>query len=167
MTSEEKITLESSEFANQGQRLTSPRSIEACRLIGVAPMELYPLTFDEYVLQHYEIRNLQKNLQEERYRHFDKIRTDNIALAKQKRSELVEQEKNNKSKSHISNKSTGNNASAVREEKEKLEKMKKRQNNTLKIMIDYEFAMEERRKKNEDTWSINERNRREKGKRWK
>ena len=78
--------------------MTSPRSIEACRLIGVAPMELYPLTFDEYVLQHYEIRNLQKNLQEERYRHFDKIRTDNIALAKQKRSELVEQEKNNKSK---------------------------------------------------------------------
>ena len=122
MTSEEKITLESSEFANQGQRLTSPRSIEACRLIGVAPMELYPLTFDEYVLQHYEIRNLQKNLQEERYRHFDKIRTDNISIAKQKRIELIEQEKNNKSKSHVSNKSAGNDASgegeARKDEKE-------------------------------------------------
>lgn len=101
MTSEEKITLESSEFANQGQRLTSPRSIEACRLIGVAPMELYPLSFDEY---------------------FDKIRTDNIAIAKQKRIELIEQEKNNKSKSHVSNKSAGNDASgegeARKDEKE-------------------------------------------------
>ena len=134
MTSEEKISLENTDFSSKAKRVTSPHSIEACRLIGITLIELYPLTFDEYILQHKEVRNLQKNLQEERYNHFDKIRKEKIEMAKEKRKELIENEKNNKSKSQ-NNKSTVS-ASAVKDEKEKLEKIKKRQNITLKIILD-------------------------------
>ena len=95
---EGKISLENADFSSKGRRLNSPTSIEACRLIGVDQEELFSLTLDEYILAHPEAKNLDKSLQEERYNHYEENRKANIEAAKSKRSELLDPEKNNKSK---------------------------------------------------------------------
>ena len=152
MSSEGKISLDNCDFSTKGKRLNSPTSLEACRLIGVDPNELYSISFEEFILLHPECKNIDKSLQEERYEHFEENRKANVDAAKGKRSELLEGEKSNKSKTQNNNSTTNENvtSTAIKQEQERLEKMRKRQANNLKLMIDYEFELEENRKKNEE-----------------
>ena len=99
-----KITLDSPEFLEKKQRLSSPRSIEACRLIGITPNELYPITLDEYINKHPDIKYMKQNLQEQRFNNFDKIRKENLEAAQSKRKEIIENEGNKSNQSKSQNK---------------------------------------------------------------
>ena len=79
MSNEEAlITLDSPKFYEKAERLNSPRSLEALRLLGISPQELHPLTFDEFLLRNPGTRNLSQALQEQRYSHFENFRKKNL-----------------------------------------------------------------------------------------
>ena len=207
-----KISLINCDFNKKKIRLNSPYSIAACELIGIIPEDLIYITKDEYIRGNQDCQNIKKSLQEERYNHFNSRRLKLIELAKQKREELIQEDKNrnktiskekdkekiNKNteygkfqhtehSSNINNKNnpystyytkrdhlkksssvkymgmTGFNtnnvwgtSTAIKEEREKLKKLKERQEINIRLQIDYECAMEENRRKNIEKMRLKE-----------
>ena len=142
------ITLESPEFYEKSERLNSPRSLEALRILGLSPQELYPLTFDEYLLQNPSSRNLTEALQEQRYSHFENYRKKNLSLAQSQRKVIIESEQNKQNKSNIS--TSQDNSAIIKHQQEQLEKMKQKQFCRIKQKIDYEVKMAALRKQTEE-----------------
>ena len=102
MSSTEVTTnLDTVDFSGKKKRISSPTSLEACRLIGVDPEELFALTQEEYILYHPECKTLEKSLKEERYKHFEEVRQANIEAARQKPTELKNAEKENLVKARV------------------------------------------------------------------
>ena len=81
---EEKVSLINCDFNKKKIRLTSPYSIMACELIGIDQEDLLFLSKDEYIHKNQECQNLDKELQEERYNHFNSRRRKLIEDAKKK-----------------------------------------------------------------------------------
>ena len=71
--SEEKISLLNCNFNQKKIRINSPNSLIAIRLIGATFDDLRYLTFDEYIKKE-NIQYLDKDLQEERYNHYEQSR---------------------------------------------------------------------------------------------
>lgn len=90
------MNLENIDFNNSEQRLNSPRSIEACKLIGVEENELFYLDFQAFKESNPEVRVLKRELQNLRFEHYEKLRQDTIAAVKAERNKLIEKEQNSK-----------------------------------------------------------------------
>ena len=105
MSEEKKISLVNCDFKNKKSRLTSPHSLIACRLIGVTEDDLFYQTLDEYIKNNVECQYLEKDLQQERYNHFEKNRKELIELAKNQREFLIKEEETKKNNA-ISNTTT-------------------------------------------------------------
>ena len=88
---ENKISLENCDFNKKKIRLTSPYSLLACELIGIDENDLIYITKDEYFRKNQESQNLTKELQEERYNHYNSRRLKLIEEAKKKRIELIQE----------------------------------------------------------------------------
>ena len=102
----DRISLENCDFNKKKMRINSPYSLMACELIGIEQEDLFFLSRDEYLKKNQDCQNLNKELQEERYNHFNSRRRKLIEDAKKKREELLE------AKNHIKNRtnySTNNN----------------------------------------------------------
>ena len=97
---EYKISLSNCDFNKKKIRLSSPYSLMACDLIGVDEEDLVFLSREEFLLKNPECQNLSKELQDERYNHFNKKRLNLIKEAKAKRAELIKLNKNLLSKNH-------------------------------------------------------------------
>ena len=183
---EYKISLSNCDFNKKKLRLTSPYSIMACDLIGVNEEELLFVSKEEYLLRNSDCQNLAKELQDERYNHFNAKRLNLIREAKAKRAELIKLNTNLQSKKGLeleNNLSNNNNinlgystlynrnenlkksssalqmgntignvgwgsSTAIRIGREKLRKMKERQELNIRLQIDYECAKEENRRNN-------------------
>ena len=159
-------------------RITSPHSLTAIRLIGTTLDDLRYLTFDDYV-KSASIQNLERELQEERYNHYEQNRLELIKEAKEIREDLLKDNnyetspQNNLSSLYISPKSnikiarynyntmkkntSASNlepkiklqtSTAILLEREKLMKLLEKQENKVKLQIDYECMIEETRRKN-------------------
>ena len=89
--SEEKISLLNCNFMQKKIRINSPNSLLAMHLIGATLDDLRYLTFDEYIKNNPDIQYLEKELQEERYNHYERNRLDLIKEAKQIREDLQEE----------------------------------------------------------------------------
>ena len=89
--SEEKITLLNCNYMQKKVRINSPNSLLAIHLIGATLDDLRYLTFDEYIKNNPDIQYLEKELQEERYNHYERNRLDLIKEAKQIREDLQEE----------------------------------------------------------------------------
>ncbi len=183
MSDDGKVSLENCDFTKKKNRLTSPHSLMACELIGVTEEDLTKITLEEYIRKFPESQYLQKELQEERYNHYEESRQKLIDEAKQKREELMKEEEDPKNKtkrtlydsgfnpneslalSKSSNYKTINakksssvgsmnmtssaeQSTAIKAEREKLKKMKERQEINIKLQIDYECTLEENRRNN-------------------
>ena len=85
-----KISLENCDFNKKRIRITSPFSLMACELIGINQDDLIFISKEEYVRKNQDCQNLKKELQEERYNHFDSRRRQLIEDAKKKRKEIIE-----------------------------------------------------------------------------
>ena len=94
--SEGKISLVNCDFKNKKSRINSPHSLMAFLLIGVTEEELKYIPKEEYIKNNIDNRDLEKELQEERYKHFENNRQQLIELAKKRRESLIrsEREKN-------------------------------------------------------------------------
>ena len=76
------ISLENADFSNRSQLLNSPRSIEACLLIGIEPSELYKLSMDDFKKKYPEVKRLSQDLLKYRYEAEEKFRNDTIEEVK-------------------------------------------------------------------------------------
>ena len=84
----EKISKENLKNNSKSLRITSPLSIQACKLQGVTPEDLKYLTFEQYLCSHPESINLPKEFQQERYDNYEHNRKDLIKSVKQRREDL-------------------------------------------------------------------------------
>ena len=178
-----KISLSNCNFNKKRIRLTSPFSLRACELIGIDEEELLYIPKEEYLTKYPDCQNISKELQDERYNHYNAKRLRLIKEAKAKRAELIKLNTNllsrknfdfdtnisnniyelstfynrndnlKKSSSAVQMGNTFNNGSysnstAIKIGKEKLKKIKERQELNIKLHIDYECALEENRRNN-------------------
>ena len=58
--------------------INSPRSLEACKRIGVDPIELYQLSHDEFKKKYPEIVDLNEKIFKYRYDAEEKIRKETV-----------------------------------------------------------------------------------------
>ena len=94
----EKISLENYNYESKNNRLTSPLSIQACKLQGVTEEDLLYITFEDYIQSHPDCMNLPKEFQQERYDNFEQNRKDLIENLKEVRNQLKESIKKEKEK---------------------------------------------------------------------
>ena len=172
--SEKKISLLNCDFTKKKIRISSPLSLTAMHLIGATLDDLRFKSIDEYLKQNFQSQNLEKELQMERYTHHEENRRNLIREAKTMRENLLrekEEETNTNSNNHVSNLflspintnynnnikemrknfSEGNlqlESTAIKLEKEKLHKLLEKEENNVKLQIDYECKIEEIRRKN-------------------
>ena len=191
MSEEKKISLENCDFSKKKTRLNSPHSLMACHLIGVTEEDLIYLTLEEYIKKNIECQYLEKELQEERYNHFEKNRKELIELVKNQREHLIKEEENkndginfnttnNYNSTTIGNTHTrtikknssygtldtyGESSTAIKLERERLRKLKEKQELNVKLQIDYECMREENRRRNME--KMKKKEEKEKKKEWK
>ena len=93
--------------------MNSPRSLEACRQLGINPESLYYVKFKTFVRTHPEIIRLNEELQKKRFNNINKYREEMIESVIQKREEIIkEQEKDEQAET-----SNENNKSAKKKKK--------------------------------------------------
>ena len=118
--------------------------------LGIEEERLYYVSFDEFLQTHPELKNVQKDLQERRYNHFEEKRKKFLEEAQKKRKQIMENKKNNKKllKSTSAAYILEQGSTMLKEEREKLKYLKNQQISELKNIIEYEFKLEEIKKKN-------------------
>lgn len=156
------LNLTSIDFTNFQHKLTSPRSLEACRRLGIDIKELYFVDLHTFRNSNFELRHLAPECLKLRYDHFEKLRMKSIANAKEERKKIIDQEEKKKSHSQSQSKaiSLTNDKSmtsekklfstAIEIERKEIEKIKFKQKKEIEAMIEYEIKMELIRKNNMD-----------------
>ena len=61
--------------------------------MGIEEIRLYYISFDDFFKRHPELKNVNKDLQERKYNHYEKRRKNLIQLSIKKRRELIEDTK--------------------------------------------------------------------------
>ena len=126
--------------------MNSPRSLEACRQLGILPESLYYIDFKTYTQIHPDIIRLSKDIQKKRFENINKYREDTIELVKELREKIIEdeekekeekpptsdEEKERKSKKKQQILNLEKMLSSLREREEKdIEKIKQKQKNEI------------------------------------
>ena len=126
--------------------------------LGIEENRLYYISFDDFIKRHPELKNLYKDLQEKKYNHYEEKRKNLIQLSIKKRREIIEDNKKSKKiqKSSSAAYVLEQGSTMLREEKEKLKHLRNQQITELKNLIEYEFKLEEIRKRNEEKIKIQE-----------
>jgi hypothetical protein len=140
------------DFNNRKERLNSPTSREVLKLLGLEESELYSRSMKEFLYMHPDVRGMEKEIQENRYKHFEEKRSEKIKMAVEKRQELISQISSPKSKENSTHFSIG--STAIKDEQKRFERIKNKQIWELQTMIDFEFAMEETKRKNEEKMKL-------------
>ena len=65
--------------------INSPRSLKACKELGIIPTELYQISIDEYRSQNPSSFTLDDKMIQFRYDGYEKFRKDSIELVKKRR----------------------------------------------------------------------------------
>lgn len=118
--------------------------------LGLTPENLFFISIDEYIAKNPELRGISPDLQERRYKHYDEKRRNRIETAIEKRRELIEFENKNKKmiKSSSANYILEQGSTMLNNERQKLELLKNQQISELKNIIEFEFKLENVRKRN-------------------
>ena len=72
--------------------INSPRSLRACKELGILPSELYKISIEEYRNQNPASFTLDQKVLTFRYEGYEKFRKDSIALVKRRREILINKE---------------------------------------------------------------------------
>ena len=94
--------------------INSPRSILACKILGILPEELIFKNFSQFLNENSSIMNLSKDIQKIRYENIEKYRQGSVRLVKEERQKIIEKENNNNN-----NNKEKQNINKKEEEKEK------------------------------------------------
>ena len=149
-------------------RIQSPRSKFALEQLGLEEERLYKISKKEYLENNLELKKEKPEILDKRYDHYEKKRLEAIKEARNIRNQIIENytttnnSKNStkgfnhnnrndneelKSKSNIQTQTQDN--EIIKRELEKLEYLKKQQILEIKNLIDYEYEINETRKKND------------------
>ena len=115
------------DFKTSKNLMDSPRSLEACRQLGITPESLYYINFKKYLRTNPDIFRLSKDLQKIRFENINKYREEMIETVKEKRNEIIkEQEKQSNLETNSDNNSKQQQKKKKKMEALNLEKMKKK-----------------------------------------
>ena len=149
--------------------MNSPRSLEACRQLGILPDELYYQDFDTYLRMNPEVIGLPKDIQKIRFENIDKYRKETIKMVIAQRDLIIKNQKEQNEFSNINFESSDkmnvneNNIidnkqiynldeqlnNIINKEKKNLEKLKRRQKNEIEAEIETKIKSEMIRQKAE------------------
>ena len=126
--------------------------------LGLEEERLYYISFDEFLQTHPELKNVQRDLQERRYNHYEEKRKRFIEEAQKQRKKIIENKRSNKklAKSTSAAYILEQGSTMLKEERDKLKYLKNQQISELKNIIEYEFKLEEIKKKNEEKRRLQE-----------
>ena len=88
------------DFTNKRQKLSSPRSREACRRLGVQIKELYFTDFAQFRSENPGIINLSKEAQSLRWEHQEENRSDLVDMVRREREKIIHEQMKESSKEH-------------------------------------------------------------------
>jgi hypothetical protein len=136
--------------------LTSPRSLEACRRVGIDPSELLTKSKQEFLSE--DCKGLDREAADIKYDRFLARRQVRFDLVSEERLKLIEEEAQglwtfSKSKGHSTSKQSidSNLSSALIErEKRELERIQRRQQQEIQQIIEHEVNAEAIRERNEE-----------------
>ena len=113
-------------------------------ILGIEEERLYYVSFDDFLQTHPELKNIERDLQERRYNHFEEKRKKFIEDAQKKRREIIDLKKSSKKlyKSSSAAYILEQGSTMLKEEREKLKYLKNQQISELKNIIEYEFKLE-------------------------
>ena len=74
--------------------MNSPRSLEACRQLGIIPRELYFQDFETYSRLNPEVKALPKEIQKIRFDNIDSYRKETIQMVIEQREKIININKN-------------------------------------------------------------------------
>ena len=127
--------------------------------LGLEEDKLYKISKKEYLDNHPDLKQEKTEIQDKRYEHYEKRRQEAIEQARQIRAKIIEDEGNDtidggktgrlSSKTEENKKNEAQQSGMIQKELEKLELIKKQQLGEIKNLIDYEYNLNETRKKNE------------------
>ena len=133
--------------------------------LGLEENKLYKISKKEFLSNHPELNSEKQEIIDKRYDHYEERRQEAIKQAREIRTKILKEEEEQKDGSNpnrVSKYSTSGFKSTRKEENdqakesgmikkelEKLEMMKKQQLGEIKNLIDYEYGLNETRKKNE------------------
>ena len=180
--SKKQISLEDCDFSEKAPLVSSPRSLESISKNGLNIKDLYKISIKTYRERFQESKFLPQHLLQERYDHYEDNRKKFIEECKNTRSQMIEKEKEKKKNNNdddiveIRNMSQTHNSkpmftekidindenfsTALKLEKERVERIRKREEVNLRILINCEYDTEINRMKNEK--KIEEEKRKEK-----
>ena len=102
------ISVENADFTNKNKMINSPRSIRACKELGILPSELYQISLEEYKSQNPSSFTLEPNLLKYRYDGYEKFRNETISMVKKRRNIIISKENNSKKSYNIRKSKTDN-----------------------------------------------------------
>lgn len=86
------INLNNCDFSNPKARLNSPKSIDACRRLGIDPNELHFIDFHQYKLVNQDILSLPREIQKMRWDQHEARRQAYLIAASELRDKIIEEE---------------------------------------------------------------------------
>ena len=157
---ENYITIETVDFKSKSSVMNSPRSLEACKMLGVEPGELYYIPIEAFKEQHPDMKRLPNDLQQYRYDQFEKFRNDTINQVKEARNNIIEAEKEKEQSKNQSGDTKNSSCEKsdrdermdklIEQEKKAIEKIKNRQKAEIEAIIETQIKTEMMHKQNEE-----------------
>ena len=134
-------------FEGSKKEINSPRSLQACDELGILPEELFSENMDEFLNKNPDMINLPKDILRTRLNNIDRYRQKLIKAAKDKRKQIIENNKRNKSDnrkidSHFSFDLEKEYIEMADKEKKTIEKLKQRQKNQIEAEIEVKMKTE-------------------------
>ena len=80
------FNIENMNLKSNKRLINSPRSILACKILGILPQELIFKDFSQFLNENSSIMNLSKDIQKIRYENIEKYRQESVRLVKDKKS---------------------------------------------------------------------------------
>ena len=78
--------------------MNSPRSLEACRQLGIIPSELYFQDFETFIKLNPEMISLPKDIQKIRFENIDNYRKETIKMVIDQREKIINNNQKQKEK---------------------------------------------------------------------
>jgi len=133
--------------------INSPRSLQACKELGIIPSELYKLSIDEYK-DKFKIINTDQKMLKLRYDGYERFRKESISLVAKRREIIIAKENDKKrNEKNFKKSKTDNNfvlksVDKIKEgEKKAIENIKIQQRKNIKDMLKSQIREELYKKK--------------------
>ena len=135
------ISVENADFTNKHNMINSPRSLKACRELGIIPIELYKISIEEFKIQNPSSLPLDQKMLQFRYEGYEKFRKDSINLVKKRREIIINKENENEDNKNRTvrtmNSFVARSLEKLKErEKKALENLKNQQKKNIKNIIE-------------------------------